>query len=164
MQNRFYAKLIFSWKHLFCNCKYFFSKDNTFTKFLLKKRESNFHNYSVKTINSLTDKIIRQSNSEVISLAKSLLSRNFGEKSARERISAISTLWVWWKKQKFTAFWNIFREMNYQLYSRLITLLLKKLLNSWFDEIFFGEGKFLTFPYCAVCTPKYSHRKNISWN
>ena len=31
-----------------------------------------------------------------------------------------------------------------------ITVLLLRLLNSWFDEIFFGESKFISFSHCAV--------------
>ena len=41
---------------------------------------------------ALTEKLFRQINSLVISLVKMLLSRNFCQRSVRERISVISTL------------------------------------------------------------------------
>ena len=31
-------------------------------------------------------------------------------------------------------------------------VLLNKLLKSWFDEIFFGESKFIKFSHCVICT------------
>ena len=31
-----------------------------------------------------------------------------------------------------------------------VTVLLNKLLKSWFDEIFFGEREFLVFPHCGT--------------
>ena len=40
-----------------------------------------------------------------------------------------------------------------------LTVLLNKLLKSWFDELFFGEKKFLVFPHCTV---KYS-KSEIPW-
>ena len=63
-----------------------------------------------------------------------MMSRNF---SVFDHWFVISTHFTVWKLRKFTLtlFWQNFRETN---------IFLKKLLNRWFDEIFFGESKFLS--------------------
>ena len=44
-------------------------------------------------------------------------------------------------------------------------VLRKKLLNNWFDEIFFSEREFLVFPQYVVCLWwKITILPNISWN
>ena len=87
----------FSWNQLFSN---FFSKNVTFTKFLLKKREREFPQFPNC---AFTEKKFRQINSLVICLVKLLLSRNFCPKSVRLKFHNFHTVQcTLWKLQKFT--------------------------------------------------------------
>ena len=104
-----------------------FSKNVAFTKFLSKKCD--FHIVAQYTVwknekFTLTAKIIRQIISLVISLVKTLLSRNFCQKCVRVNFSVFHTLRVW----KIEVFDKNFVKA---------TFLLKKLLKSSFHEIFF---------------------------
>ena len=82
-----------------------------------------------KTRNYLSQKIFREINSLVTSLVKMLVSRNFCQKSVREKL----------RKFSFTHFWQKFRE----------SILLKR----WFHEIFFRWEKISRFStlWCAHC-------------
>ena len=88
----------FSSNHLF---SYFFSKIVDFTKLLPKKRKSKFsklphfdehHATSGKIKNLVLPKVFRQINSLVISLLKTLLSRNFCQKYVRRDCSNFDTV------------------------------------------------------------------------
>ena len=41
-----------------------------------------------------------------------------------------------------------------------VTFLLKKILQSWFDEIFLGDSKFFIFPHCTVHWQKNTRQIN----
>ena len=121
---------------------------------------------------------IGQINYLVISLVKPLLSQDFSEKSETEflqfphctvsqcgkmknlvspkNISSNQLFSIFYSKNitftKFlpkmrereitvTLFWQKIRENN---------VFSKKILKSWFDEIFMGDNKFFIFPHCAI--------------
>ena len=54
-----------------------------------------------------------------------------------------------WKLQKFSLTFFFFCKNFVKA-----MVLLKKLLNSWFDEKIFREGEFFVFPHCAHSTAK----------
>ena len=83
------------------------------------------------------------------SLVKSLLSRDFCQKCVSwERISEISTVW------------NLLPQFFGKNYAK-VTVLLKKLLNSWFDEIFFfGGSRFFNFPHWELGSNSVTLWKN----
>ena len=107
-------------------------------------------------------KIFRQINSLVTYFVKPLLSRNFCQKCVRENFRNFHTV----QCGNTEIYSHIFRENSWLYYifciklrkfpliSRFFgqtfvkeTILLNKLLKSWFDEIFFDEREFLVFPH-----------------
>ena len=104
---------------------------------------------------SLTKEKFRQINSLVIYLVKRLFSRNFCQKYLRENFCNFHTLWciTMWTLLRFSFahFCKIFVK---------VTFLLKKLLKSCFDEIFFGETKYyFIFPHSIVCIQHHTFSK-----
>ena len=89
----------------------------------------------------LTKKIFRQIDSLVISLLKTLLSRNSAE-NAWDQIAANSTLWHYtvWKNEKFTLTEKKFREIN-----SLVICLVKPLIS----RIFSHKCVRVNFPLCG---------------
>ena len=77
-------------------------------------------------------KKIREMNSLVISLVKTLLSRNFCKKSVRENFRNFHTVYhTLWKLQKFALTKKIFRQINYLVISLGKTLLSRNFCQKW---------------------------------
>ena len=96
---------------------------------------------------SLIEKIFRQINYLVISQVKTLLSRNFCQKCVRLDFQCGN-------------FGNSLSNFFDKTFVKA-TVLLNKLLQSWFHENFFGEREFPKFPLCDFphCTiRKYTLR------
>ena len=83
-------------------------------------------------------------NSVIFSLYKTQLPVN-SLLSKTAAIAILSYVFTLWKLREFSLTHFSKNFVN-------VTVLLNKLLKSWFDEIFFGEREFLVFPQCGLVT------------
>ena len=105
-------------------------------------------------------KIFRQINSLVTYLVKPLLSRNFCKKCVRENSRNFHTV-VW--KSTIKRDHTFHRKIN--IFSVKLTFLLKKLLKSWFHEMFWAWSRFMVLFHTVICIQCFKFRDdNFSSN